>query len=427
MVAKMLFICPRSVISLFVITSCVAFAPLDVEAATFTASGCATSAVQSAINSASHGDTVIVPNGSCSWSSGISINGKAIHLKGESAGGVSITHNAGSTYLIVATESSAGLIQISNFKFIGGSGSVHTILISNAGSGRPILIHGNEWQGNVSAIRAHTNRGVIFNNTMNANSADRSFVQCKPENLGMTSWESAHTMGTSDTTGERNLYVENNTITRVPLQAFDSDGNCRIVVRYNTFADSAYTSHGPDTGTYGNRHTEIYNNTFSFTPSGCATPVAIMDYFIFVRGGAWVIADNVMPDLNSCYLGNKSEIKFQIQNLRRNSGPMPCWKGGYPMPRQIGRGHNGSSYISDPVYIWGNSGGGSANPGLTDYGPDECSGGPSISQFAQSGRDYVLGPRPSYAKYTYPHPLRSGGPAPLPPATPAAPTSLTIN
>jgi len=213
--------------------------------------------VQSAIDSANNGDTVVVPNGSCSWSSGVRINGKAIHLRGQSPTGVTITHNGGSSHLISVTESSAAPIHISDLNFVGGSGSAHTILMTPSNNGRPILIHNNTWQGNISAIRAHTNRGVIYSNSMNANGADRSFLQCKPENLGMSSWESPHTMGTADTTGERNLYVEDNTITRVPLQAFDSDGNCRIVVRYNTFSDSAYTSHGPDTGTYGNRHTEL--------------------------------------------------------------------------------------------------------------------------------------------------------------------------
>lgn len=401
---------------------------LSANAATVTASACTSSAVQSAIDSANNGDTVVVPNGSCSWSSGVRINGKAIHLRGQSPTGVTITHNAGSSHLITVTESSAAPIHISDLNFVGGSGSEHTILMTASNNGRPILIHNNTWQGNISAIRAHTNRGVIYSNSMNANGADRSFLQCKPENLGMSSWESAHTMGTADTTGERNLYVEDNTITRVPLQAFDSDGNCRIVVRYNKFSDSAYTSHGPDTGTYGNRHTELYNNTFSFTNSGCSTPAAIMDYFIFVRGGVWVIADNVIPDLNSCYLGNKAEIKFQIQNLRRNSGPMPCWKGGYPMPRQIGWGHNGSTYISDPVYIWGNTGGGNQTPALTEYSPDQCGGGPSISQFVQAGRDYVLGARPGYVKYPYPHPLRAGGSqTPAPPAPPTPPANVTAN
>jgi len=226
-------------------------------------------------------------------------------------------------------------------------------------------------------------------------------------------------MGDADVTGQSNLYVEDNVLTGVPLQAFDADGNCRLVVRHNVFKDSAFTSHGPDTGPYGNRHTEIYDNTFAFTDSGCAAPPAMMDYFIFVRGGVWVIADNVIPDLRSCYLGDKAQIKFQIQNLRRNSGPMPCWTGGYSMPRQIGFGHNGTVYQREPVYIWGNTGGGNVQPSVENYAPDQCGGGADISAFVQAGREYVVGiSRPGYAKYKYPHPLRA--------VAPAAPTALRV-
>jgi hypothetical protein len=392
-------------------------------AATITASSCASSAVQSAINSANNGDTVIVPNGSCTWTSGVTISGKAIHLTGQSSGGVVITHSV-AMYLLTITESSAGSVQVSNLTFQGGGGGEHSILLEPATNGRPILIHNNTWRGSIDAIRTATNRGVIYSNSIDTGGVDKSFVQCKPEGLGFASWESPDTMGSKDSTGDHNLYVEDNKINRVPLQAFDSDGNCRIVVRYNTFTDSGYTSHGPDTGTYGNRHTEIYNNTFSHQSNGCNAPATTMDYFIFIRGGVWVITDNVLPDVNDCWLGNKAEVKMMIQNLRRNSGPMPCWKGGYPMPRQIGFGHNGTAYISDPVYIWGNTGGGNYNsPSLENYDPDECGGGPAITQFVQAGRDFVLGPRPNYAKYTYPHPLRSGGTTT---PSPAAPSNVRI-
>jgi hypothetical protein len=371
------------------------------------AGSCSTTDVQTAITSASNGDTVRIPDGSCTWTSGITLNGsKYVHIQGETEGGVVLTNNASGS-LFSITDGTSGSIEISNLAFAGGSGTAATVTLYNATGGYPTLLHDNAWSGSIHAIRAETNRGVIYSNTIDTNGLDKSFVQCKPEGLLLASWESAHTIGTADTTGTSNLYVEDNTITEVPLQAFDSDGNCRIVVRYNTFQDSAYTSHGPDTGPYGNRHTELYNNTFAFTPNGCSAPVAIMDYFIFIRGGVWVITDNVIPDLVSCYLGDKNQIKMQIQNLRRNSGDMPCYAGSYPMPRQIGAGHNGSTYITDPVYIWDNTGGGSVTPSVENYSPDECGGGQAITTFVQASRDFYVGSaRPSYTKYTYPHPLR---------------------
>ena len=55
-------------------------------AATISATSCSTSAVQTAINSAVDGDTVLVPAGTCSWTSGITIRGKGIKLQGGGSG-----------------------------------------------------------------------------------------------------------------------------------------------------------------------------------------------------------------------------------------------------------------------------------------------------------------------------------------------------
>src|SRR5262245_38723951 len=44
--------------------------------------------VDAAIKAAADGWTVIVPSGSFNWTSGVSISGKAVHLKGQGAGRV---------------------------------------------------------------------------------------------------------------------------------------------------------------------------------------------------------------------------------------------------------------------------------------------------------------------------------------------------
>src|SRR5438874_2700532 len=47
---------------------------ITAQAATYTAASCNTSDVQATINKASDGDVVIIPNGSCSWTNGISVS-----------------------------------------------------------------------------------------------------------------------------------------------------------------------------------------------------------------------------------------------------------------------------------------------------------------------------------------------------------------
>ena len=55
-------------------------------ATTINAASCSQSAVQTAINSAVGGDTVVVPIGSCTWTASVSISGKGIRLLGPDQG-----------------------------------------------------------------------------------------------------------------------------------------------------------------------------------------------------------------------------------------------------------------------------------------------------------------------------------------------------
>ena len=111
-----------------------------------------------------------------------------------------------------------------------------------------------------------------------------------------------------------------------------------------------------------------------------------------------------------------------MQQLRRNAGPDACCTT-YPCLHQIGQSHNGSSPVTDPLYIWNNTGTGVPElPGLQDYNPDECGRNSRTSTWVQLNRDYVVGsPKPGYTKYRYPHPLTGSG------SRPSAPTNLRVN
>jgi hypothetical protein len=66
------------------------------------ASSCSTAAVQSAINSASEGQTVTIPAGTCTWTSGVTISGKGIALQGAGSGRI-IAYDNGSETLTIGT------------------------------------------------------------------------------------------------------------------------------------------------------------------------------------------------------------------------------------------------------------------------------------------------------------------------------------
>jgi hypothetical protein len=317
------------------------------------AASCSRADVQNAIDRAQDGDTVVIPAGACAWTSPISIQGKGIHLRGASKGDVTITHDAGSETLLEVQEDASHLVEISNLRFIEGNSDADAHLFIG-GNGRPVLVHDSYFETDGSMLRSirwSSNRGVIWGNEFYSNEQNDQAVVFVNTTLD-SSWSTPDTMGMRDTTGESNVYVEDNLFRQMYLQALDPDSNSRVVVRHNTFEHSGMASHGADTSEDGTRHWEIHDNTFTFTNfgdcDGSQTPP--LNWYFYIRGGTGIIADNVWADINSCAWGNKSEVNMTIQNLRRNSGPYPCWTT-YPAPRQVGQSHDGTGYVTDPVYL----------------------------------------------------------------------------
>src|SRR5262249_36216839 len=87
-------------------------------AASVNASTCNSTDVQTAINMAQGGDTVVVPAGSCVWTTGVTVT-KAITLTG--SGSVTITCGSDATDLITLVESTTGHIEVTNLTFANGS------------------------------------------------------------------------------------------------------------------------------------------------------------------------------------------------------------------------------------------------------------------------------------------------------------------
>jgi hypothetical protein len=391
-------------------------------------SPCSASSVQAAIDAASDGDTVTIPNGSCTWTSGVRIS-KQLKITGQTRGGVIITHGAGSGTLFIITTGSRYSTEIGNINFMPGSATGNYITIS--GTGKPPLIHDNYFRVPdfqlATAIRYERySGGVIYGNTFESltangaggsSGAGSSCLQIKDVS-GSASWLSASTMGTDDTTGLNNIYIEGNTFNNIYLAAIDCDDNSRVVIRQNTFNDSGFGAHGADTSTYGVRHVEVYDNLFVYHPSGTGFGGAIhypinLNWLLYLRGGTGIFADNEIPDINSTW-GPKSDLNFIVQNLQRNQGPDPCCHA-YPCLHQIGRGQNNTL---EPFYVWGNTGTGTQSPSLSDYGCNDpgtsCQDSGCASyrtaDFVVAGRDYYVGTaKPGWTRYTCPHPLAGSG------------------
>lgn len=391
--------------------------------ATINASSCAQSAVLSAINSASHGDTVAVPAGSCSWS-GLTVN-KAIHLRGAGIGSTSITLSGNNTI----NKQSAGVTRISGFSFTksgGGNSSKGFHVQGSWRNAEPVVIENNDFQvSNSGLFMLSAAGGVIIAKNSFTGGWDDSFIQPKDPTDSERSWSTADSLGSRDANGKLNHYIEENTFYGGTNQGIDADDSTRVVYRYNTLTYSSFNTHGYATSSVGVRHFEVYNNIF-LHPGG-SSQIANQNWAIWIRGGTGVIFNNQIADMAGSYWGNKPEFVLTIRGAEDARPQGACSNVSYPVPRQLGQNHNGNSYFTDPIYMWGNTGATAVNAGWNWGNP--C--GLTWSTFFQWGRDAVNTgtAKPGYTAYAYPHPLRSGGTTAPPPApdttAPTTPSNLT--
>lgn len=383
-------------------------------AASRTAASCSRTDVLASITASSPGDTVFVPAGSCSWSGGLSISGIQLVGAGSSTSGTVIT--AGTATL---TKHTSQYTRISGFRFTGSDTHIAT---GGSASAKPYIIDRNYLGSDVSGrvIHLNANGGVVHHNEFKAVQWTLSDIF----NIAVEDWSQPPTIGTDDTTGERNIYLEDNIFTNVVETAPDGDSGARLVIRGNTYNDSSIVFHGgyptDSSANGGIRHFEVYNNTFRRINNNTN-----LNKWVWVRGGTGVIANNVMDRADSpdgFTYPNKAEIKLTV------GCPTP-----YPVQYQVGQVYmTPESRPSKPLAIFGNTGAGATDSnslqieGSTTAGPSCASPG----SYIQLGRDYVLSNTWGWRPYAYPHPLQSvqagAAAAPVSGATLPAPGGLTV-
>jgi hypothetical protein len=241
-------------------------------------------------------------------------------------------NNNSATPLIQIQQNQAGNTEIEGIHFeTRPTGSSTMIALrTNAYIVPKTLIHDCWFSiGNGSgsaAIFAATNQGLLWNCSF-----DDTFSQVAQglqfkweDSAGAPSWTTNSTMGTDDTNGATNFYVEDCDF-HAYLNAADFDSNCRVVFRHNTMDNSGMTSHGADSSPIGLRHVELYDNELIFDNFGdCDGSVTLpVQWFFWQRGGTGVITDNILPAISSCDWGKKANIPFSALNIRRNTGGYP--------------------------------------------------------------------------------------------------------
>lgn len=355
-----------------------------------------------AIATAPEGGTVVVSNGTYTLSSAGAITiSKGIAFQAQTAGLVTFNiswNNSGWSIdgAIRVIESKSESAKINGFVFQAGGGSAHAIPIAiRDNSGKPVMIFNNRFVCNEYDSRVmilvDARGGVIFQNTFQNNSTDRT-KQAIWLVGGPNDWKTADTLGSRDANGDRNVYIENNIFNDHIDQAIDMDAFSRTVIRYNTFNDGGFVTHGC-TSDQNNpwvpqrpRHFEIYKNNFHYI-DGSTNGYGYQDYNIFLRSGSGVIHSNTFETPSG-----KASAKAWLEDTERCG---LC--SSYPCTQQLGRGHNGSSEITEGIWIWANSG-----FSFSLQGRDTAT-------FFTEGRDFFNYQKPGYSTYSYPHPLRGQG------------------
>ncbi len=413
-------------------------------------------AVQVAVEEANDGDTVIIPDGSATWNSPVTLS-KALTIIGAGKGKTIITLDYVNGFEIDGVLGK--FYRIANLTFRGNC-------MDNGNYGAFIRVTGTSQTWRVDHIHFESTTGisrtamirvdgytygVIDNCKITGSVAVHPFLMLfdgyvfAPQDGGTRSWRRPLSLGTTNA-----VYLEQNEVTYdtfVPTSAnplIDGHSGSRLVFRYNKVKNAHLGGHGPQTvGGRGMLSWEVYENNFEFT-SNVWCP-------IIFRGGTGVVYNNHFnanensitqgpiciqyyrsegqgsgdPWLNSCddvaesmcdYLWGADTGESNTCSDRPCPDDSPCVQidgnsdgTGYPCRDQIGIAYNGVDDVlqaSSPAYEWNNT----CVSGPWDACPDDGNADFALhatsTNHVQLSRDYFNDTyKPGYTAYSYPHRL----------------------
>jgi hypothetical protein len=334
-----------------------------------TAASCSSADVQAAVNATASRDRVLVPAGSCTYTSAVNIpNGKNITIQGAGIGVTTIS--AGYEAHTFALNGSA--TRITGFTFnqgqilIGGDGAApvqdwridHNRFVGNNNNGYSAVFV--QCPFTVSPTGTFC-RGVVDHNTFDGGVQVLTFGFAAPSSLH-AAWSLPTNLGGADT-----VFIEDNTFTGPEGQTFqpvDTNYAGRYVIRFNTLNNVAVHAHSLQQWR-GTRAWEVYKNrvTGSGWTAGLirgGVGVAWGNQFDTTRG-PWVL-DNVRSwdpsawnygacDGTSTADGNMPGRQGYICRDQIGSGGDACLSN----PSDLTSGATGwCAQAHEPSYFWQN-------------------------------------------------------------------------
>jgi hypothetical protein len=397
-------------------------------------------AVQAAINAATRGDTVLIPEGSNFWTSQLVVS-KAITLEGSGTGKTIITDGWGNSSLplIKVVASRPGLTRLTGITFYQSKTTPsYAVLQVSGGTANAFRFDNMEFKSIIKkGIWAIYVRGVIDhclfqtdeNGSAQALRVDGNNYDTPPKQSPDSYYAKPATFGTTDA-----VYIEDCVLDFFQGRAdsaFELYYGGKYVVRNCLITNVMFGVHGCDSGARSGHSFEVYNNTW------CYTGVIPGNQFGQLRGGTGMIFSNnfyttysgIVPSLaldeyrcsyTNIYAGPSCQfVAGWVTGTNRVDGNSDDY--GYPALDQIGRtgptvfGVNKSSQVLQPLYCWSNT---FSNPNLTQalpiYVAHVYTNAPvSADKIIQKGRDYFDGTvAPDYTPLKYPHPFTSDFPTP---------------
>jgi hypothetical protein len=387
---------------------------------TFQSNGSA-SDTQAAIRAAAPGGTVIIPAGTFTWPTPVTIS-KAITLQGASSsnrpviissytGGSGISLNCTANQTITVKDIRFSNWMASNSLFLLGGSGVNGFRLTNLE-----FDGGHRWSIWVSSPGGSGGEGPygLIDHCRWPNGGDVIYGRDNPV-YNPNSWHRAMSWGSN-----KAVYVEDCTMNAtgnpVSNAALDGDNGFRVVFRHNTVTNWLTSIHGADSAGPINSglQAELMHNTFNVTQ-----PLAAV---LTLRGGSAVFFDNTITGT-----GYNAVVELAYYRSLPGGGGVCAQDRFYPQDylgtQQPGMGvapgapdrdphYPNHPWASVPVYYWGNHV--QAPIWFSEVLANQG------SPFVQLGRDYFVGTaKPDYTEFAYPHPLQTGSP-PAPSATPSS-------
>lgn len=340
------------------------------------ATNCSSAAVQTALNSvAADGTTVVIPAGTCTWSTTVSYSQKystviqgQTTISGTCAPGGSCTPTDNTTITLTVGGTAVQLttlagksLRVTGLTIISSSGASPGYGKINIGGGSTSLRidhnHFDDQTGGNHTFNVDQTYGVFDHNFFDSsNSANTFFIQPTingPDGNANVSWTQPENFGSASF-----LFVENNLFQHGTF-AFDCNYGARFVFRFNIVGfNTRIQTHGVGSGQErrGCRAMDVYQNTFNFSasPNGSNTSTYFSMLVDYETGtGMWwgnsmsgfqsfLRQDNVRSN-SSTYAQNPTPGGWGYCGTQVN-GTGSAWDGssssqkGYPCLDQIGHG-----------------------------------------------------------------------------------------